>query len=97
MKLGPLAAIGRMPLTTYLTQSIICTTLFYGYGFGLWGRVGFTGMLSITLAVFGLQMIASVYWLRYFRFGPTEWLWRSLAYARPQPMKLLPSAAVQIS
>jgi uncharacterized protein len=89
--LTPLAAVGRMPLTTYLTQSIVCTTLFYGYGFNLWGHMRFSGMLTITLTTFSLQMIASVYWLRHFRFGPAEWLWRSIAYGRPQPMKKLSS------
>jgi uncharacterized protein len=93
--LAPLAAVGRMALTTYLTQSIVCTTLFYGYGFHLWGHVGFEGMLGITLTIFSLQMVASVYWLRHFRFGPAEWLWRSIAYVRAQPMKKLSSPTTQ--
>jgi uncharacterized protein len=95
-RLSALAAVGRMPLTTYLTQSIICTTLFYGYGFGLFGRVMATGILEITLAIFAIQLVASYYWLQHYRFGPAEWLWRSVAYARPQPMRRLsPSVAVQ--
>jgi uncharacterized protein len=85
-RLAPLAAVGRMTLTTYLLQSILSTTLFYGYGFALWGKVGRWGILAMTIAIFIAQMAGSTYWLRRFRFGPAEWLWRSLAYARPQPM-----------
>jgi len=87
-RLAPLAAVGRMTLTTYLMQSIICTTLFYSYGFGWYGRFGLTGMFVITLTVFAFQIAASTYWLRRFRFGPAEWLWRSLSYGRAQPMRL---------
>jgi uncharacterized protein len=86
-RLQPLAAAGRMSLTTYLTQSLISVTLFYHYGFGLYGRVGYDGTLGITLTVFTLQMWASVWWLRRFRFGPMEWLWRSAAYGKVQPMR----------
>jgi uncharacterized protein len=86
-RLQPLAAVGRMSLTTYLTQSLISVTLFYHYGFSLYGRVGYDGMLGITMTVFALQMCASVWWLRRFRFGPMEWLWRSAAYGKVQPMR----------
>ena len=81
--LRPLAAAGRMALTTYLTQSIVCTLLFYSYGLGLYGSVGFTGMLVITLVLFGTQMMVSTWWLSRFRYGPAEWLWRTLTYGRP--------------
>jgi uncharacterized protein len=86
-RLEPLAAVGRMSLTTYLTQSLISVTLFYHYGFGLYGRLGHDGVLGITVTVFALQMCASVWWLRRFRFGPMEWLWRSAAYGKAQPMR----------
>jgi uncharacterized protein len=86
--LSPLAAAGRMALTTYLTQSVVCTLLFYGYGLGWYGSVGFTGMLLITLILFGCQMAASSWWLARFRYGPVEWLWRTLAYGRPPEMRL---------
>lgn len=86
-RLQPLAAVGRMSLTTYLAQSLISVTLFYHYGFGLYGRVGYDGMLGITVTVFALQMCASVWWLRRFRFGPMEWLWRAAAYGKAQPMR----------
>jgi uncharacterized protein len=86
-RLQPLAAVGRMSLTTYLTQSLISVTLFYHYGFGLYGRLGYDGLLGITVTVFALQMCASVWWLRRFRFGPMEWLWRTAAYGKAQPMR----------
>ena len=82
-----LATTGRMALTNYLAQSIICTTIYYGYGLGLYGKVSvFNGML-LTLAIFVIQVIWSQYWLKYFRFGPFEWAWRSLTYLRMQPFK----------
>ena len=84
--LAPLAAVGRMSLTTYLTQSLVSVTLFYHYGFGWYGRVGHGGMLTLTVTLFALQMAASVWWLGRYRFGPMEWLWRSAAYGRLQPM-----------
>jgi uncharacterized protein len=76
--LRPLAATGRMGLTTYLTQSVVCTLLFYGYGLG-W-RVGRTGALVVTVVVYACQMAVSMWWLARFRFGPAEWLWRTLTY-----------------
>jgi uncharacterized protein len=88
--LRPLAAAGRMALTTYLTQSIVCTLLFYGYGLGWYGSVGFTGMLLITLILFGCQMAVSTWWLARFRFGPAEWLWRTLTYGRAPEMRATP-------
>jgi uncharacterized protein len=80
--LSPLAAAGRMALTNYLLQSIVCTTLFYGYGGGLFGRVGATGGLLIAIALYVLQIPFSVWWLRRFPYGPMEWLWRTLTYGR---------------
>jgi uncharacterized protein len=81
-----LAAVGRMALTNYLTHSIVCTTLFYGYGFGLYGTINRTGLAGIVLAIWIFQLIVSPIWLRFFRFGPAEWLWRSLTYWRLQPL-----------
>jgi uncharacterized protein len=82
-----LAAVGRMALTNYLMQSAICTTIFYGYGFGWYGQVERTGQIAIVLGVWALQLIASPLWLRHFRFGPVEWAWRSLTYGRLQPLR----------
>jgi uncharacterized protein len=85
--LAPLAAAGRMPLTNYLSQSLICTTIFYGYGLGWYGRTGVIVGTLLALAIFVTQAALSVVWLCYFRFGPLEWLWRSITYARLQPLK----------
>ncbi len=84
-----LAEVGRMAFTNYLLQSLICTTLFYGYGFALFGRVGRFAQMGVVLLVWLLLIVLSRYWLRRFRFGPAEWLWRSLTYCRRQPMRLL--------
>lgn len=86
--LRPLAATGRMALTTYLTQSVVCTLLFYSYGLGWYGSVGFTGMFVITLILFGSQMAASTWWLARFRYGPAEWFWRALTYGRAPTMRV---------
>ena len=85
--LRPLAATGRMALTTYLTQSIVCTLLFYSYGLGLYGSVGFTGVFLITLLLFASQMAASTWWLGRFRYGPAEWVWRTLTYGHAPAMQ----------
>jgi uncharacterized protein len=85
--LRPLATTGRMALTTYLTQSIVCTLLFYSYGLGWYGTVGFTGMFFIALILFAFQMAASTWWLARFRYGPAEWVWRTLTYGRAPAMQ----------
>jgi len=89
--LQPLAAVGRMALSNYLFQSLVCTTLFYSYGFGLFGKVGPFAGLCLTIAIYTSQALFSVEWLRYFRFGPLEWIWRSLTYGKLQPMRLASS------
>lgn len=82
------APAGRMPLTTYIMQSLICTSLFYGWGLGLAGHVGAAGCIGMSLIIFTAQVLACHLWLRRFRFGPLEWVWRSLVYLRRQPMRL---------
>jgi uncharacterized protein len=82
-----LAACGRMAFSNYIAQTLICTTLFYGYGFGLMGRVSRLGQAGIVLAIWILQLWISPLWLRRYRFGPLEWLWRSLSYGARQPMR----------
>jgi len=82
-----LAATGQMALTNYLTQTLICTTLFFGHGFGLYGHVERTGQLGIVLAIWALQLLWSPWWLARYKFGPFEWLWRSLTYWKLQPMR----------
>ena len=86
--LRPLAAAGRMALTTYLTQSIVCTLLFYSYGLGWYRRVGFSGVLVLTVVLFTLQMALSTWWLARFRYGPVEWLWRTLTYGSAPVMRI---------
>ena len=83
-----LANVGQMAFSNYLMQSIICTLFFYGYGFGYYNKLRFHQLYYVVFAVWIFQIIFSVIWLRYFRFGPFEWLWRSLTYWRKQPMKL---------
>ena len=86
------AAVGRMALSNYLMHSVILTTVFYGYGFGLYGSVPRVQQMGIVVAVIVLQLIYSPWWLARFRFGPFEWLWRSLTYWQRQPMRRLESA-----
>jgi uncharacterized protein len=75
-------AAGRMALTNYLLQSVICTTIFYGHGLGLFGRVERTGQLAIVVAIWAFQLLTSSVWLRYFSVGPVEWLTRWLVFRR---------------
>ncbi len=83
-----LAAVGQMAFTNYLMQSIICTFFFFGYGFGYFGKLHLHQIYYVVAAVWVFQLIFSSIWLRYFRFGPFEWVWRSLTYWKKQPMKL---------
>jgi uncharacterized protein len=85
--LAVVAPAGRMPLTTYVLQSVIATTLFYGRGLGL-DPPGTAACLAIALAIFAVEVCIAHAWLRHFRFGPLEWLWRSLVYLKAQPMRL---------
>ncbi|MEO1201451.1 MAG: DUF418 domain-containing protein [Pseudomonadota bacterium] len=75
-----LAAVGRMALSNYLLQSLVMTTIFYGYGLGLYAEVGRTGQMLFVAGLGALQLWVSALWLKGFRFGPAEWLWRSLSY-----------------
>ncbi len=86
--LHPLAAVGRMALTNYLLQSVVCTTIFYSYGLGWYGSVGRAPGVVLALIIYAAQIPFSVWWLKRFRFGPIEWLWRTLTYAQRQPMRL---------
>jgi len=83
-----LANVGQMAFTNYLVQSIICTWFFFGYGFGNYNKLRFHQLYYVVFSVWILQLIYSSIWLRYFRFGPFEWLWRSLTYWKKQPMKI---------
>jgi uncharacterized protein len=81
------ASLGQMALTNYLTESVVLGVIFYGYGFGLFGRIGSALGLLIGVALYVSQLFFSRFWLRHYRFGPVEWLWRSLTYGRWQPMR----------
>jgi uncharacterized protein len=83
-----LAAVGRMALTNYLSQTLICTTLFYGYALGLYGNYGRFALMFFVLGIWIVQLLVSPVWLRHFRYGPAEWLWRSLTYWKRQPMRV---------
>ena len=82
-----LAALGRMALTNYIGQSVICTFIFFGIGFGLFGQVERTGQILVVMGVWVVQLLWSKPWLDKFRFGPLEWVWRSLTYLKKQPMR----------
>ena len=85
--LRPLASMGRMALTNYLLQSVVATLLFYGYGLGLARRVSPPLALLIVVAILAGQLLISGWWLRRYRFGPAEWLWRTLTYGSLQPLR----------
>jgi uncharacterized protein len=85
--LAALLPVGRMALTNYLTQSIVFGFIFYGYGLGLFGTMSVTRGALLGISVYGLQASASGWWLRRFRFGPVEWLWRSATYGAWQRLR----------
>ncbi|MFY8036667.1 MAG: DUF418 domain-containing protein, partial [Cyclobacteriaceae bacterium] len=79
--------VGRMGLTTYLTQALVGTLLLFSYGFGLLGEYGAATWSAIAIVVFGLQIVFSKWWLAHFYYGPVELLWRSMTYLKLQPLK----------
>jgi uncharacterized protein len=82
-----LAAVGQMALTSYLSHSIICAFVFYGFGFGMFGQLARHELYYVVVAIWIFQLIVSPIWLARYRFGPLEWLWRSLTYGERQPMR----------
>ena len=80
------APVGRMAFTNYLTQSLLLGWIFYGYGLGLFGRLSVVTAFAIGVAVYAAQIVFSAWWLRRYRYGPLEWLWRSLMYGKWQKM-----------
>jgi uncharacterized protein len=88
--LGWAAPLGRMAFTNYLAQSVIFGWIFYGYGLGLFGHLGAASTLAIGVAVYAGQVLFSAWWLRRYRYGPVEWLWRTLMYGVAQPMSISP-------
>ncbi len=81
-RLAPLAPVGRMALTNYLLQSVICTTAFYSYGLGYYARIGLAGGLLLAVVIYVVQVVLSGWWMRRFAHGPMEWLWRVLTYGQ---------------
>ena len=77
-----------MALTVYLTQTLFFTTLFYGYGFGAAYQMGPAAVTVCAVIIFTAQVVACGWWLRRYRVGPMEWLWRSLTYLKWQRLRL---------
>jgi uncharacterized protein len=82
-----LRPVGQMAFTNYLMQSLMCGLFFYGVGLGMYGKLQRHEIYYVVAAVWAIQIIYSNIWLRYFRFGPMEWAWRSLTYWKKQPFK----------
>ena len=81
-----LATVGRMALTNYILQSVFGLVIFHNFGLGLWNELARHQLYSIVLAEWVVLSRFSNWWLGRYRFGPLEWLWRSLTYGRVQPM-----------
>jgi uncharacterized protein len=94
-RLAPLAAVGRMALSNYLLQATIVVPVCLGLH--LFGQVTPSRALVLALAVWAVQVPASVWWLERFRFGPAEWLWRTMTYGRPQPMRAADAEAPSVT
>jgi uncharacterized protein len=84
------AAVGRMAFTNYLMTSIVMTSIFYGYGLGLTGSLERVELFVLVLGMWAAMLAWSKPWLDRYRYGPFEWLWRSLARGRMQPMRKSP-------
>ncbi len=84
-----LANVGRSALSNYLLQTIICTSLFYGYGLGWYGKTDRWQLILIVIGVWIIQVLLTRVWMKQFRFGPAEWAWRSLTYWKVQSLKSL--------
>lgn len=82
-----LQAVGRMALTNYLLQSLIATSLFYGYGLGWFEQLTLTQLIPVVLAIWLVNISVSLFWLARFRYGPVEWLWRWLTYGKRPPLR----------
>lgn len=78
----PIAKVGRMALSNYLLQSVVCTLIFYGYGLGLYGTLPPSLSIPLMLLLYGVQVLLSNWWLGHFRYGAMEWLWRRLSYGK---------------
>lgn len=88
--LSVFAPLGRMAFTNYLLQSVVLGFIFFGYGLGQFGRLGAAAAFALGVAVYAAQLVLSAWWLRRYRFGPIEWLWRTLMYGAAQPFRAAP-------
>ncbi|MEG2805551.1 DUF418 domain-containing protein [Stenotrophomonas sp.] len=82
-----LAPMGRMALTQYIVQSLVCTGVFYGYGLGAFEQMPRAWQVPFAVALFAVQVLLSHLWLRAFRFGPLEWAWRAMTYLQWPPLR----------
>jgi uncharacterized protein len=87
-RLRPFGAVGRTALSNYLLQTLICTTLYYSYGFALYGKVGPLLGLVPTFAIYATLLWLSQWWVLRFAIGPMEWIWRTLTYGERQPFRI---------
>jgi uncharacterized protein len=92
-----LGAVGQMGLTNYVLQSLMGTLLFYGYGMSHFGSLKLYQLYFIVAEIWLIQLVFSVVWLRFFHFGPAEWLWRSLTHGKQQPMRLSEPTETSVS
>lgn len=83
----PFATAGRMAFSNYILETVLCTLLFYGSGFGLFARVNRLQEVAVVLAVWVVVLVYSAVWMRHFYFGPLEWLWRSLTHQQKEPFR----------
>jgi uncharacterized protein len=83
-----IAAMGKMALSNYIMHSLICMIVFTGVGFGLFGKLQRYELLYVVVSIWIFQLIVSPIWLKYFHFGPMEWLWRTLSYQKKQPFRI---------
>jgi uncharacterized protein len=86
--LGWLAPMGRMALTNYIMNSLVLSSIFFGYAGGLYGEISRSQQVGVVVVILVVQAVFSALWLKYFRFGPLEWLWRSLTYLKVQLMRV---------
>lgn len=89
--LYPLSFVGRMSMSNYLFQSIVCTTIFYSYGFGWYGKLTYTAGFLLLIAFFSIQILLSYLWMKQFHFGPVEYVWRFVTYGKKPVMKRIKS------
>lgn len=85
-----LTAVGRTAFTNYLLQTVIATSIFYGHGLGLFGQLSRVELLGVVVLIWTIQIPLSMWWMGRFRYGPVEWVWRTLTYRQRQPMRLEP-------